>query len=671
MWQKQTQSDVFEYSPHGYYRLNNEESISQVNGPGALLLGYEREVLLNRTFSDFIMAEDRPIFRTSWSKLMETWDHQVCEVRMARSDGQRLWLQLDLSVAETGDEPGILISLTDVTLQRQIENIQAFLQGYRRTGSNNKFFDALAAYLARALNMDYVCIDRIAEGSLEAQTVAVYFDGQYEDNMKYKLEDTPCGQAVSQSFCCFPSNVRTLFPKDVVLQEMGAESYSGITLWGSNGRPIGLIAVIGRKPLVDTRWTETVLKQVSILTAFELEHRQMEEDIIQSRNALEHLVRARTEELQNAIVQLRNEIKIRRQKEKSLTVAEQKYRTVADFTYDWETWISPEGRFLYVSPSCQAITGYTVEEFCQNPSLVIQITHPEDREFVQTHYHDKLKRSVGACSIDYRIITRNGEERWIGHSCQPVYDVKGKWIGQRGSNRDITERKVSERFLIDSRNQLQALTRRIEDLAEEERTRIAREIHDELGHLLTSLKFDIESIGNKSDGSHDQLHQELASVTSAVDNLIHAVRKIATELRPGILDHLGLIPALEWQLEQFRRRTSICCEYDLSDIKEVFNGKETTVIYRIFQEILTNIVRHASADKITVSAERKNGYFKFITTDNGTGFEESSISSPGSLGLMGMRERALSIGGEIDIESGLGKGTRVTLLLRREQAGIA
>ena len=628
-------------------------------------MGLSGDALINRPFTEFIITEDQEIFRACMFKLIETWDHQICAVRVVRIDGQRLWLRLDLSISEYGDESGIILALTDITLQKQIDDIQSFLLGYRMTGSDKNFFGALAEYLAKALSMDYVCIDRLVEGGMEAQTVAVYFDGHYEDNVKYKLEDTPCGKVVGKTVCCFPSNVRSLFPQDKVLQEMFAESYAGITLWGSNGKPIGLVAVIGRKPLLDSRLTETVLKQVSILAACELEHRQMEEAIINSRDELEALIKARTAELQKAIGQLRNEIKIRKQKEKSLVIAEEKYRTVADFTYDWETWISPDGSFLYVSPSCNTITGYTVEEFMHDQSLIIKITHPDDRENVKTHYKDKLKDSHVRGSIDFRITSRKGEERWIAHSCQPVFDAKGKWIGQRGSNRDITERKRAESVLIDSRRQLQALTQRHEDLAEEERTRIAREIHDELGHLLTSLKIDIEGIANKSDLSLELLKRELASITGIVDDLIHSVRKIATELRPGILDHLGLIPAIEWQLEQFKNRTNICCEYDLSVIKDTFNSKETTVIYRIFQEILTNIARHSKADKVSVSVNRKNGHFILIAADNGIGFALKSINNSESLGLMGMRERALSIGGEIEIESALGKGTRVTLLLRR------
>ena len=558
-----------------------------------------------------------------------------------------------------------LLTDSDFTLRKQIDDIQSFLLGFGWSGSGKNFFEALSEYLARILSADYVCIDRLIEGGLEAQTVAIHFDGHFENNEIYKLEDTPCGKVVGQKVCCFPTGVRHLFPLDKMLQDMVAESYAGITLWGSGGTPIGLIATVGRKPLEDPGLTETVLKQVSIRAACELEHIQMEAAILQSRDELEVLVGERTAELQKANELLTKEIIKRKQKEKSLTLAEEKYRTVADFTHDWETWLSPEGKFLYVSPSCLPTTGYTVEEFMDDPSLVFKITHPDDRDMVEKHYSEKLESSTNACSIDFRIITRDGEEKWIGHSCQPVFDSKGKWIGQRGSNRDITERKMTESVLIDSQIHLRALTQRMDAVAEEERTKIAREIHDELGHLLTSLKYDIEGLSNKTDLSAELLNCELAAMNRTVETLMNAVRKIATELRPGILDHLGLIPAIEWQIEQFRKKTNIKCEYDLPEINGKFDRQETTIIFRIVQEILTNIARHSRADKVSVSFSKKEDHYLFTAADNGIGFELIGSDNGNSLGLMGMRERALSIGAEFDIESAPGKGTMITLLLKK------
>ena len=145
----------------------------------------------------------------------------------------------------------------------------------------------------------------------------------------------------------------------------------------------------------------------------------------------------------------------RQKTEEALKQNEIKYRTVADFTYDWEHWISPEGKLIYVSPSCERITGFKPEEFIENPELITKIVHPDDKALIESHY--KSINSTELPDVDYRIITKGGEVRWIAHGCQPVFDDKGKWLGRRGSNRDITERKKAEEALMESEERFQSL----------------------------------------------------------------------------------------------------------------------------------------------------------------------------------------------------------------------
>jgi len=659
--------DLFDFAPYGYFTINDEGSIREVNLTGATLFGINRSALINEMFTTFILPEDQEIFRQCKSVLIGTKERQVCEVRISRFDGQQLYLTLTLSISEIKDKFQILVAVSDITITKQIENVQSFLLGFSWTKSGKDFFESLAEYLGKTLGMDYVCIDKLVDSGLSAQTLAIYFDGQYEENLQYTLDDTPCGKVVGQTVCCFPNRVRHLFPHDMVLQQMVAESYVGITLWGSKGKPIGLIAVIGRRPLADPRSTVAVLKEASIRAAGELEHRQLEEIILKSHNDLEILVQERTAELQMTNERLRNEIELRKEQEGSLILAEEKYRTLADFTYDCETWIGPDGKFIYVSPSFNVITGYNVEELMNDPTFLMKIVHPEDREIIERHYQDTLNESNKKCSFDFRIISASGELRWIGHCCQSVYNVEGKFLGQRGSNRDITEQKKAENILIESQRQLRALTQRIYAIAEEERTNIAREIHDELGHLLTVIKFDIEGLIDKPDLTIELVKSELNSVFSMVDALIDTVKKITSELRPGILDHLGLFPAIEWLIRQLQKRSKICCEFKPGDLDVTFDKNETNIIFRIVQEILTNVVRHSKAKKVSVSLNKQDGLFTLKVVDNGIGFDLKEKSNDSSFGLMGMRERALSIGGEIEIESIMGIGTTVILLLRKNE----
>lgn len=664
------QFELFEFAPNGYFTLTSEGIIRQVNLTGANLLGNDKGEINHQLFLNFILPEDQEIFNVCWFNLIETRDYQIFKLRISRPDAHRLYVRIALSITEFENEFQILLAMTDVTMLKQIEDAQTFLLGCCWSKSGKEFFHALAEYLYNSLDMAYVTIDKLMDDGLEAQSVAVYCDGYCKENVRYKIKDTAVNNILEQKSFCFPNNVREMFPLDVTLQQIEAESYTGVTLWGSEGKPIGLIVVIGRKSLIDSRLTEMVLKQVSIRAAAELEHRQLEEAIIQSRDKLEVLVKERTADLEKSNEQLRNEIYIRKQQEHSLVIAEEKYRTVADFTYDGETWMNPQGAFIYVSPSCERISGYRVEEFMDDPGLIIQIAHPDDFNMVRDHFAVDQKDDAGFRSFDFRITTKNGEERWIGHHCQPVFDANGIFIGRRGSNQDITQRKKSESILLDSQKLLRQLTQRMDAMMEEERTRIAREIHDELGHLLTALKYDIELLINEPDISIEVVKSELGIMMSMIDSLIDSVRKIATELRPGILDHLGLFPAIEWQIRQFRLRTKICCVFTLSEVDVAFDKNETTIIYRIFQEILTNITRHSNAKHVKISLTKIEGDFVLKVMDNGVGFQLDD-NKTNSLGLIGMQERALSIGGELQIESTPGKGTTITLKLPKVNVNYA
>jgi hypothetical protein len=157
-------------------------------------------------------------------KLIDTWAHGVCEVRVNRKDGQLLWLRLDLSITKYEDNYEIILVSSDITFQKQIDDIQSFLLGFGWSGSGRNFFEALAEFLATVLCVDYVCIDRLIDGGLAAETVAVYFDGHYEDNVKYALEDTPCGQVAGKNVCYFPNSVRTQTPSGYRVDGNGPEA---------------------------------------------------------------------------------------------------------------------------------------------------------------------------------------------------------------------------------------------------------------------------------------------------------------------------------------------------------------------------------------------------------------------------------------------------------------
>jgi signal transduction histidine kinase len=193
---------------------------------------------------------------------------------------------------------------------------------------------------------------------------------------------------------------------------------------------------------------------------------------------------------------------------------------------------------------------------------------------------------------------------------------------------------------------------------EEERTRVAREIHDELGQALTAIKIDLASLIRDLPADKKQ-ETKAESVLRLVDHTIESVRRISTELRPGILDDLGLVAAIEWAAEEFQARTGTSCRLHLPENDIVIDTERATAIFRIFQETLTNIARHANATQVDITLSKDDGDIVLEVRDNGSGIAEEQLSTAGSLGILGMRERALLFGGEFTISGAAGKGTIV------------
>jgi signal transduction histidine kinase len=226
---------------------------------------------------------------------------------------------------------------------------------------------------------------------------------------------------------------------------------------------------------------------------------------------------------------------------------------------------------------------------------------------------------------------------------------------------DRRERQLAEDKLRRSLDQLRALTSYLQFVREEERTRIAREVHDELGQALTGLKLDMSWLATKVARSAPPVQEKVRTMVDHIDETIQTVRRIATELRPGILDSLGLVAALEWQANEFQSRSGIPCQVSSTVDDSELSQQITTVFFRIYQEALTNIIRHAKATRVEVQLAEENDTLVLSVKDDGRGISEDEIANTRSIGLVGMRERAMLIGGEISLQGAPGAGTRMRL----------
>ena len=233
------------------------------------------------------------------------------------------------------------------------------------------------------------------------------------------------------------------------------------------------------------------------------------------------------------------------------------------------------------------------------------------------------------------------------------------------------ERRRAEEQLRQSHEQLRALSVYLQHVREEERIRIAREVHDELGQALTGLKLQLAWLCGRLPENLKTLHEKTNHMSAGIDETIQTVRRIATELRPGVLDSAGLIAALEWQAQRFEKQTGIQCRVKPAVRETLWDQDLNTAFFRIFQETLTNVIRHAKATKVEVRFAEMGGFLILVVKDNGRGISEAEIHNTKSIGLLGMRERAALMGGEVRLHGAPGKGTTVTVRIPRPVKHLA
>jgi PAS domain S-box-containing protein len=349
----------------------------------------------------------------------------------------------------------------------------------------------------------------------------------------------------------------------------------------------------------------------------------------------------------------------RKRVEEDLRKSEGKFRAIFDNTSDGMFLVDLNARnFFMCNATCSTMLGYTQEEFL---NLDIADIHPEDDLPFVYEQIGEFERGEHGVRSDIRFKRKDGTILVADLSPALVAIAEKQYLVI--SFRDISERKRVEEKLRKSYEQLHHFAVSLQSSREEERSRIAREIHDELGQALTGLKFDISWIGKKLPEGTEELQSKTRSMAKLIDGTIQMVRRISSELRPGMLDRLGLAAAIEWQVQEFNNRTGVKCT--LSPTFEGLNveGDRSLAIFRILQEALTNVARHANATSVNVSLGLESGNLMLEVRDNGEGIPESALLDAKSLGLLGMKERALAFGGRVNIVSNPGNGTRVIMVI--------
>ncbi len=361
-----------------------------------------------------------------------------------------------------------------------------------------------------------------------------------------------------------------------------------------------------------------------------------------------------------------------RESRKWIEEARDRFSDLYDFAPVGYVTLDRGGQMREINLTGAAMLGDTRINLLGKP-LVFWL-HPDCHAVFQRHLQFAFKSSERV--LDDMILQGNGGAvRHISLITTSTLHARENGHECHSALVDITALKEKETALTESRQQLRDLSAHFDKVREDERKHLAREIHDDLGQKLTSLRFDVALLGSGMNLSQPELSRTALSLIRQIDDTIEAVRAIASDLRPAVLD-LGLAAAIEWQVQEFCRRTGIACSLSLDAGEISLDNQRATAVFRIVQESLTNVARHANASSIqlTMRMSEDAGQLHILVADNGVGMDVDTMNPSRSFGIAGMRERALLLGGKMEISSRAGHGTRLKFsipLRERRHAGQA
>lgn len=342
----------------------------------------------------------------------------------------------------------------------------------------------------------------------------------------------------------------------------------------------------------------------------------------------------------------------RRYSEYALRDSEERFRAIVAATGSALVILAPDHRIIEFNPEAERIYGMSRARALDRNFLELFLPR-EYRAIVAADIDKALK---GRATLDLEIPIRSGtsDNRILLLSISRLTKVDGGVLGAVATGHDITERREAEEA-----QRVRQLAAHLQSAREGERKHAAREIHDELGQVLTGLKFEFSHLARKLATVQPELHDTVSGLERLIDQTIGSVRRIAAELRPQILDKLGLLEAIRWQAREFEQRTGIVCSLELPEENITWSPERSTAVFRIFQESLTNVARHSGAAHVGVRIDRDAGQVVLEIRDDGRGIRDDELANAHSFGLMGMRERARMFGGALSVRGLAGDGTVV------------
>lgn len=494
-------------------------------------------------------------------------------------------------------------------------------------------FDYNSNYHGRRISNRYITERKLAEEALQLE----------KENFRHSLDDSPLGVRI------VTLEGKTIYANQAIIDIYGYDS----------------IGELQKTPLKDRYTPESyhqAQKRKEQRKRGDLSAIDYEISIVRKNGEIRHLHVHRKEVLWNGAKQFQviyMDISKFKQAEAALKESEARFRSLFENSFVGISIARPGHGLLHVNSAYARMYGYeNPEELLSEVSDTnVLFANPGERKEVLW----ELQRNGFMEPREFELIRRDGSHFFVMVSAVEIRDSEGKLLYNQATHIDLTDRKKMEEELRDSKELLERLNIHLTEIREEERAKISREIHDQLGQSMTALKLDLNRM-HKYIKTNPEAVTKLEGMIELVSDTIKDVQRISSDLRPGILDELGLVSAIEWYCDEFKNRTGIKCILKLDD-SDFNDSKINLVFFRILQETLTNVIRHAKASCVSIKLNQSNKGVTLTIHDNGIGIPSEMIGSSKSLGLISMRERVKQFNGTIDISSKIGTGTKLIIFI--------
>jgi len=593
-------ADLYEYAPVGYFRLSKRNIIEEVNITACGMLGVKKEKLINSRLTEFIAPESHDGFYLHRKEVLHTGESRSCQVAV-RCPGGPFWVRLD----STPDAGGLRVTMADASDLRKVEEA-AKEERKKMLALINSITDEVWFCDTQG---NFVLRNEAALEKIGIRTPGIVSVERILKEVEvYRLDGSPRPPQDAQPLRALKGeDIRN--EKEIVripaTGELRHRQVNASPVRSASGNIIGSVCV------------------VCDIT----ERREAEQELEKYRQHVQELVKERTAELQQS---------------------EENFRQSIESSPLGIRIVTAEGKTLYANRSLLDIYGYDIVDELKNTPVSERYTPESYTE----HLERKAMRKRGILvpdSYQISIVRRDGELRHLQVRRREVL-----WGGRtefQSTYEDITEEKYAEERLV-------ALSRRLLEVQEEERRNIALELHDEVGQSLNALKLLLDRVARSTDG---QIRSALSESSDLTGEILERVRQFSLELRPKMLDDLGLLSTLVWYVHRYTDRTGIKVDFKHTGLNREFDRELSSSVYRIVQEALTNIARHAATDRVRVWVRIGRELLTMRIEDRGAGFDLATLPASSSSGLEGMRERARLLGGSLTIDTSPGHGTRLLL----------